>query len=96
MLSSNIGLKPQWPAKIYEDNKAVIGFQNGITINSKVRGVINMRDGWVKELRNTKKVLAVKIPTDKNLADMMTKCYQPKDLTNMLRQIQQVDRLENI
>ena len=33
-----------------------------------------MREAWVQELRNKFKVKAVKVHTDKNLADMFTKC----------------------
>ena len=32
-----------------------------------------MRDEWVRELRNSKKVSAMKVDTVKNIADMMTK-----------------------
>ena len=32
-----------------------------------------MREEWVNELRDKKKVTAVKVSTDKNIADIMTK-----------------------
>ena len=35
-----------------------------------------MREEWVNELRDRKKVTAVKVSTDKNIADMMTKCLR--------------------
>ena len=35
-----------------------------------------MREAWVQELRNKFKVKAVKIHTEKNLADMFTKCLE--------------------
>ena len=31
-------------------------------------------NGWVKELRDKRRAKAVKISTDKNVADMMKKC----------------------
>ena len=33
-----------------------------------------MREAWIQELRNKFKVKAVKVHTDKNLADVFTKC----------------------
>ena len=33
-----------------------------------------MRDEWVRELRNSKGVCALKVDTVKNIDDMMTKC----------------------
>ena len=34
----------------------------------------DMREEWVNELRDKKKVTTVKVSTDKNIVDMMTKC----------------------
>ena len=34
----------------------------------------DMREAWVQELRNKFKVKAVKVHTEKNLADMFTTC----------------------
>ena len=36
--------------------------------------IFDLRDEWVRELRNSKKVSAMKVDTMKNIADMMTKC----------------------
>ena len=42
--------------------------------NSKLKGIFDLREQWVKELRDKRRVKAVKISTDKNVADMMAKC----------------------
>ena len=39
----------------------------------------------VLELRDTSKVRAVKIATDMNIADILTKCYKPHELIRMLK-----------
>ena len=43
--------------------------------SSKLKGVFNYRWTWVMELRDQTQVTAVKVATDKNLADLYTKCH---------------------
>ena len=64
----------KWPAVINVDNQAAISFQGNTNPNSKIRGQFNIRDSWIRELQDTGKIKAVKVPTDKNLADLFTKC----------------------
>ena len=57
------------------DNAAGVSFQNGTNPNStKLKGIFDLREQWVKELRDKRRVKAVKIATDKNVAGMMAKC----------------------
>ena len=39
-----------------------------------MRGIIDMRWAWVKELRNKKKIKVLKVDTESNKADIFTKC----------------------
>jgi hypothetical protein len=64
----------KWPMEIFVDNSSGISFQQSTNPNTKLRGIYDMREAWVQELRNKFKVKAVKVHTDKNLADMFTKC----------------------
>ena len=41
---------------------------------TQIKGVFDLREEWVRELRNNKKVSAMKVGTVKNIADMMAKC----------------------
>ena len=59
---------------IFVDNSSGISFQQSTNTNTKLRGIYDMREAWVQELRNKFKVKAVKVHTEKNLADMFTKC----------------------
>ena len=43
--------------------------------NSKIRGVVDMREKWVQELRDLKSVMVQWIPAHLNKADIMTKCF---------------------
>ena len=92
----DIGCKPSWPAILHEDNKAVVAFQNSTTANTKLRGMINMKHAWVQELKNQNLTKAAKIATNENIADLLTKCYQPRELKMMIRRMQVVDKIENI
>ena len=64
------------PIKIYEDNKAMISYQKSTKTNSKLRGIYNLRWAWIKELKDMAKIIAVKVATTENIADLLTKCQQ--------------------
>ena len=66
----------EWPAEIQVDNKAAISFQGATSASTKLKGAIDLRQKWVKELQDAGKVQAVKVDTKRNLADMMTKCLR--------------------
>jgi hypothetical protein len=64
-----------WPMVVYVDNAAGVSFQHDTCASSKLKGVFNYRWTWVMELRDQTQVTAVKVATDKNLADLYTKCH---------------------
>ena len=72
-IAEEIGHQIDWPVKIKVDNKAAVSFQNNMTPDSKLKGIFDMRHGWLKELHDRKKFIAVKVATEKNLADDLTK-----------------------
>ena len=53
--------------EIKEDNQAVVTFQNTTVPNSKLKGVVNLKDGWIRELKDAGQVVAVKVETSKNI-----------------------------
>ena len=72
-IAEEIGIPVKWPVKIMVDNKAGIHFQKRVNPDSKLKGVFDMRLGWLRELHDRKKFVAVKVDTEKNLADELTK-----------------------
>ena len=70
----DLGRHVEYPIKIQVDNAAGVSFQHSTCASSKLRGIFDMADKWVQELKNVKVVDAVKVDTTKNLADMLTKC----------------------
>ena len=75
----DIGHRIQEPISILEDNAATISFQRSTKTNTKIRGIYNLRWAWVKDLRNMAKIIAVKVTTNDNIADLLTK-HQPKPI----------------
>ena len=67
------GVEVNWPLEINVDNKAGISFQQDTCMNSRIRGVVDMREDWVSELRDRKQIMAVKVDTAENVADIFTK-----------------------
>ena len=49
-IAEEIGIPVKWPVKILVDNKAGIHFQKRVNPDSKLKGVFDMRLGWLKEL----------------------------------------------
>ena len=70
-----MGMKFQYPLCVQVDNRQAKTFQAGTCINSKIRGVVDMREKWVQELRDLKSVMVKWVPAHLNKADIMTKCF---------------------
>ena len=70
----DIGRHVSYPIKIQVDNAAGVSFQHSTCASSKLRGIFDMAEKWVQELKDVKVVDAIKVDTSKNLADMLTKC----------------------
>ena len=77
-IAEEVGQQIDWPVKIYVDNKAGVHFQNQMSPDTKLKGIFDMRMGWLKELHDKKKFVAVKVATEKNLADDLTKPLDSK------------------
>ena len=69
-----MGIHIEWPGRIFVDNAAGVSFQHGTNPNSQLKGIFDLREQWVKQLRDKRRANAAKISTDKNVADMMAKC----------------------
>ena len=71
--AEDMGTVVKYPFKLLEDNAATVSFQGPTTPYSKLRGVYNLREAWVREMNA---VMAEKVPTDLNAADLFTKCHE--------------------
>jgi len=71
--AEELGVTVKYPAVIRCDNQAAVTFQHGTCVSSRIRGLVDLREPWIKELRDGKKISAVHVPTGENVADMLTK-----------------------
>ena len=72
----DLSMLVQYPLVVKVDNKQSKTFQEGTCINSRnsrLRGVVDMMEAWVKELRA--QVMVKWIPQHTNKADILTKCF---------------------
>ena len=63
----------KWPMTLHVDNAAGVSFQHTTCGNTQMKGIFKMSEDWVQELKDEAKVMSVHVPTDRNLADMLTK-----------------------
>ena len=85
--AEELGVKVKYPFTMLEDNAATVSFQKSTTPYSKLRGVYNLRDNWVRELKDSKIVQAEKVHTDLNVADLFTKCHEWHKMSKLLKLI---------
>jgi len=67
-----------FPFLVQVDNSQAISFQEDSCVRTKHRGVVDMAEAWVKELKEGGLVETSHVSGDKNPADIFTKCYTNK------------------
>ena len=72
-----------YPIQIGVDNAAGVSFQNSTNMDTRLKGIFDLREEWVVELRDMAVIKAVKISTLVNVADILTKC-QPRGVIHKL------------
>ena len=83
-----MGITVQWPMVVLVDNKQAVSFQRATCIATKLAGVIDMRQQWIKELRNKAAVAVQYISRQYNIADLLTHCQCSGDFNRMVQYIQ--------
>jgi hypothetical protein len=69
-----MGVELPWPILVNVDNTQAISFCNQTCLDSKLKGMIDNRDQWVKELKDDSIVTVDWIDTRLNKADILSKC----------------------
>jgi len=85
--AEEMGVGVTWPLVFQVDNEQSIVFQKATCLTSRLRGCIDMRWAWVQELRNQGKVTTKKVATEKNKADVFTKCLPAYKFKEAMRNI---------
>ena len=72
-VTEDMHVNVNWPIILHVDNAAGVSFQHSTCGHTELKGVFKMTADWVQDLKDEEKVKSVHVPTDRNLADMLTK-----------------------
>jgi hypothetical protein len=86
-VAEEMGIVTAYPFTVCVDNSQAISFQADTCPNSKIRGSIDMREAWVKELRDLDIVTTKYVEASSNLADLFTKCFMGPAFGKLLKKI---------
>jgi hypothetical protein len=89
-IAEEMGRQVPWPLVVHVDNAAGVSYQHSTCASSKLRGVYDQRSDWVKELKDQSSVTAVKVKTEKNLADLYTKCHTVPVRRRLQKELEEV------
>ena len=67
-----------YPSSLQVDSDGADSFAKDTSVRSRHRGVIDMAEGWVQELKSGEVVRTQWIPNRRQKADILTKCLSSK------------------
>ena len=88
-IAADMGIDLSWPFRIPVDNSQAISFKNSTCSNSKLRGMIDLRDSWVRELRDDNIVEVTYVRGKCNYADILSKCIPGGEFNRLVNMIMQ-------
>jgi hypothetical protein len=86
-VADELGLATAWPINMLVDSKQAISFQGDTCVKSRIRGSIDVREAWVKELRDLNLFTTSHVDTSENLADIFTKPFKGPEFRNLFYRI---------
>ena len=86
-VAEEMGIPVSYPFVVQVDNRQAQSFQWDTCPNSKIRGSIDMRESWVKDMRDSSVVRTEYVCGEDNLADMFTKCLMGPRFNAMVKRI---------
>ena len=96
-VAEEMGVKVKWPFVVQVDSTQARSFKRDTCPKSRTRGAFDLREDWVKEVRNDGIVETQYVHTDSNLADMFTKrlpIWKFQQFVNTILSFQSVQILE--
>jgi len=93
-VAEEMGLNVQWSFTVMCDSAQAISFQKDTCPRSKLRGSIDLRLAWVKEMRDLKMVSVEKVASEENAADLLTKIMRPSKFRNLRDKIQKFEAVQ--
>ena len=87
-VSEEMGLAVSWPFTIKTDSSQARSFQHSTCPSTKLRGMIDLRNSSVCEMRDKGVVNSVHIPRQVNIADILTHCLSREPFNTHLKRAQ--------
>ena len=75
------------PLQVRVDNTQAKAFSKGTCVNSKLGGTFDVREQWVKELKNKSEVAVQYVNTTNNIADLLTKAHRAHRFQQLLSMV---------
>jgi hypothetical protein len=72
--AEELGMNTSWPCRVWVDNRQALSFSENTCVHSRLRGVFDLRDARVTELRDKNKIKVQWVERNNNHADMLTHC----------------------
>ena len=73
---------------LHTDSKQAITFAEGTCLNSKLGGVFDRKEAWVREMRDAGEVKLHKVASADNPADLFTKPFTSGKFQLLVKRIQ--------
>ena len=83
--ADELGIDMPLPLKIQVDSKGARSFADSSCPDSKILGIWDLRDDRIRQMRDRGQVQTVAVHTDKNQADILTKCLPERKFKNALK-----------
>ena len=84
--AQEMGMEMPGPVTVQVDSTGARSFQRGTCVHSRLGGVIDFRDAWVEELRESGEVETEYVRGEENLADLLTKCFPTYKFKRLMHQ----------
>ena len=85
--AEEMGVHVPWPVVVQVDNKQAQSFQQGTCVHTKIRGTFDMREAWIKELKDQTQIKVEHVPGEQNCADLMSKPHRTPRFQQLLNSI---------
>ena len=82
-----LGMSVPLPLQVRVDNTQAKAFSKGTCVNSKLGGTFDVREQWVKELKNKSEVAVQYVNTTNNIADLLTKTHRTHRFQQLLSMV---------
>ncbi len=88
-IAKDMNIELAWPIIVKVDNTQAISFANSTCTNSRLKGMIDNREEWVRELKDDDIVQVEYVPSNCNYADILSKCIVGGEFNRLMSMISQ-------